>query len=125
MKRKVHRCPECNLAFRSLQAKLQHCHDTGHQAHHRYRCPECRTRRTSFMALIEHCRDHGHKLCDCGGGGQYRYAHRPGSPYCVKNSMSGLRLAMLFGGVTDDELLDIQVECALFSPGRAMTEWRD
>lgn len=39
--------------------------------------------------------------------------------------MSGLRLAMLFGGVSDDELLDIQVDCAIHSPGRPMTEWRD
>ena len=33
----------------------------------------------------------GHKLCTCGG---YHYAHRPGSPYCIRNPWSEYREAV-------------------------------
>lgn len=88
----------------------------------RFRCPECRTRRTSFVALVQHCRDHDHKVCHCGG---YHYAHRPGSPYCERNPMSGVRHALRFGGFTADELMDIAIESAWEKPGRSFTTWRD
>lgn len=74
------------------------------------------------MALVEHCQAHGHRLCDCGSP---HYPHRPGTAYCVKNPMAPLQMAIRAGNCTDEELLEIQLDCALYSPGRPFTTWRD
>lgn len=59
-----------------------------------FRCPECRTRRKDPALFTKHLQDTGHRLCICGG---YHYAHRPGSPYCVKNPTSALHEASRHG----------------------------
>jgi hypothetical protein len=71
--------------------------------------------------MQKHIKDHNHKLCICGG---YHFAHRPGSPLCIENPMSGLLLAER-AGATEEELLDIEVDIAFNCPGKRMTEWRD
>lgn len=88
----------------------------------RFRCPACRTRRTSFIKLIEHCAAKKHTLCTCGG---YHFAHRPGSPTCVENPMSDVHVALRGSGVTEDELLEIEMHCVWEKPGRPFNEWRD
>lgn len=88
------------------------------------RCPGCRTRRATFAAMLEHIKRTGHKLCDCGGGGHYHYAHRPGSRYCTQNPMSDVWIAA-DSGATKEELLEIEVEIALSKPGRPFKNWRD
>lgn len=88
----------------------------------RYRCPECRTRRTSGLALAAHVAQCPRPVCWCSG---YLFPHRPGSPYCEKNAMAPLRSAIRAGNCTDEELLEIQLDCALLSPGKPMREWRD
>lgn len=93
---------------------------------YKYRCPECRTRRKDHGLFTQHLRETGHRLCDCGGGGNYHYAHRPGSPFCVSNPMRDVLLAQQFGaGITDEELQEIEVDCAWHKPGRPFNKWRD
>lgn len=88
-----------------------------------WRCPDCRTRRKDYVLFSQHLRDSGHKVCGCGG---YPYSHRPGSPLCVSNPMSDVLLAQQFGaGITDEELQEIEVDCAWHKPGRPFTKWRD
>lgn len=60
----------------------------------RWRCPECRTRRSTVPLLKAHLKASGHKMCNCGG---YHYAHRPGSPCCIRNPLSALWIAMRQG----------------------------
>ena len=89
---------------------------------HFYRCPGCRTRRMLFTDMQAHVVKTGHKACRCGG---YHYAHRPGSPFCVSNPMSDVRIADRQGDCTDEQLLEIAVDCAWRKPGRPFTKWRD
>lgn len=84
------------------------------------RCPECRTRRKSFDLFTKHLRETGHKVCDCGG---YPWVHRPGSPYCVRNPMSAVLLAIRADNCTDDELREIEIDCAVHHPGRPLKVW--
>lgn len=55
-----------------------------------FRCPECRTRRADWHLFRKHVQEAEHEVCVCGG---YHYAHRPGSPYCVRNPWSEYREA--------------------------------
>lgn len=87
----------------------------------RFRCPTCRTRRTSFVLLLKHCADRGHQVCGCGG---YHYPHRAGSPCCDAHPMAVVHRALREGGLTDDELLDIQMDAALDSPGKRFEKWK-
>lgn len=86
------------------------------------RCPACRSRRTTFTSLLKHIEESGHKLCGCGG---YPYAHRPGSPCCVQNPMSAVRVAAKQPGITDEELQEIELDCVWHNPGKPMPNWRD
>lgn len=72
--------------------------------------------------MVEHCRDSGHKLCDCGG---YHYKHRPGSPLCRQNPMSAVHAAMRDAACSAEDLLEIEMECAVHVPGRPMRAWPD
>lgn len=87
-----------------------------------WRCPECRTRRKSHALFTQHLQATGHRVCHCGG---YHYAHRPGSSCCVSNPMSDVHLAEQFGGITKDELEEIEVDCAWSKRGRPFMKWRD
>lgn len=82
-----------------------------------FRCPSCRTRRRDYGLFTQHLKTTGHALCKCGG---YHYAHRPGSPYCVANPMSDVRLADR-QGEPDDVLADIAAWCAFTKPGQVAT----
>lgn len=71
--------------------------------------------------MLKHVADSGHRLCNCGG---YHYAHRPGSRFCVANPMSDVWIAAR-DGCTDDELLEVEIECAVNKPGKPFNHWRD
>jgi AMMECR1 domain-containing protein len=86
----------------------------------KFRCPECRTRRKDWGLFTQHLQDSGHALCGCGG---YHFKHRPGSPFCERNPMSALLLAMRAGNCSDEELLEIEMDCAVFTPGRPLRVW--
>lgn len=74
-----------------------------------FRCPECRTRRRDQKLFTQHLRETGHKACICGG---YHYKHRPGSPFCAANPMSGALLASRYGA-SDEEVAEIALELSL------------
>ena len=82
-----------------------------------FRCPECRTRRKDYGLFTRHLEQSGHRVCNCGG---YHYAHRPGSPFCVSNPYSDVRIASRYG-VPDTELQEIADWCAFMKPGRVST----
>ncbi len=86
------------------------------------RCPGCRTRRKDPSLLLRHIQQSGHKACTCGG---YWYPHRPGSPCCESNPMSDVHVAMRRGDCTDEELREIEVDCAYEKAGRPFRKWRD
>ena len=64
--------------------------------------------------MLKHIAATGHKLCHCGG---MHYPHRPGSPFCYQNRMAPARHAAR-AGATDEEVLDVALECVLFGPRR-------
>lgn len=80
------------------------------------RCPDCRTRRKDYGLFTRHLRETGHRVCTCGG---YHHAHRPGSPFCERNPTSPVLLASRYGA-SDDELVDIAIDCALIRPGKLL-----
>lgn len=84
-----------------------------------HRCPGCRTRRVSLLSLINHALKTGHAACLCGG---YDYPHRPGSPCCEANPTATYHRAAR-AGASDEDLIEVALDLAWHSPGKAMTEF--
>jgi hypothetical protein len=80
----------------------------------RLRCPNCRTRRTDPHAMVLHMLTCKQRDCTCGG---YHFKHRWGSPLCVGNDLSDVRLAAR-QGEPDEVLEEILIDIAFDKPGQ-------